>query len=103
MSPCQGWPGEVGFVTEPLRRLPLDPSDTTAFLCGPEPMMRNSAQRAPGKGMAASDIRVSSNATCNAGSAGADTASSVRCCCAATARSSATTLAEPLLRSRSCR
>ena len=33
--PVQGWPGEVGFVTEPLRRIPLRPEDATAFLCGP--------------------------------------------------------------------
>ena len=31
-----GWDGPVGFVTEPLRRLSLDPERTTAFLCGPE-------------------------------------------------------------------
>ena len=42
--PAAGWDGPVGFVTEPLARLPLDPARTTAFLCGPEPMMRFSAQ-----------------------------------------------------------
>jgi NAD(P)H-flavin reductase len=57
--PIQGWPGEVGFVTEPLRRLPLRPQNTTALLCGPEPMMRNGAIELLRKGMAASDIRVS--------------------------------------------
>jgi NAD(P)H-flavin reductase len=57
--PVQGWPGEVGFVTEPLRRLPLRPERTTAFLCGPEPMMRNGARELLRKGMAAGDIRVS--------------------------------------------
>jgi NAD(P)H-flavin reductase len=57
--PVQGWPGEVGFVTEPLRRLPLRPARTTAFLCGPEPMMRNSATELVGKGVAPSSILVS--------------------------------------------
>lgn len=57
--PVQGWPGEVGFVTEPLRRLPVRPENTTAYLCGPEPMMRNSAQALLQKGLAAKDIRVS--------------------------------------------
>lgn len=57
--PVQGWPGEVGFVTEPLRRLPLRPEHTTAFLCGPELMMRNGAIELLRKGMSASDIRVS--------------------------------------------
>jgi NAD(P)H-flavin reductase len=57
--PVQGWPGEVGFVTEPLRRTPIRPENTTAFLCGPEPMMRNGATELLRKGMGASDIRVS--------------------------------------------
>lgn len=57
--PVQGWPGEVGFVTEPLRRLPVRPNRTTAFLCGPEVMMRNGAVELLRKGMAPSDIRVS--------------------------------------------
>ncbi len=57
--PAQGWGGEVGLVTEPLRRLSLEPDRTTAFLCGPEPMMRFSAQALTDKGMADGDIRVS--------------------------------------------
>jgi NAD(P)H-flavin reductase len=57
--PVQGWHGEVGLVTEPLRRLRLHPDRTTAFLCGPEPMMRFSAQGLIDKGVAESDIRVS--------------------------------------------
>jgi NAD(P)H-flavin reductase len=57
--PVQGWPGEVGFVTEPLRTMPLQPERTTAFLCGPEPMMRNGAEELLRKGMAHKDIRVS--------------------------------------------
>jgi NAD(P)H-flavin reductase len=58
-QPATGWDGTVGFVTEPLARLSLDPANTTAFVCGPEPMMRFSAQVLLGKGMAAGDIRVS--------------------------------------------
>lgn len=57
--PVQGWPGEVGFVTAPLRRLPLRPDVTTAFLCGPEVMMRNGAAELIRKGMVRNDIRVS--------------------------------------------
>ena len=57
--PVQGWPGEVGFVTEPLRRMPLRPDRTAAFLCGPEAMMRNGAAELIRKGMRASDIEVS--------------------------------------------
>lgn len=57
--PIQGWPGQTGFVTESLRRLTLRPSRTTAFLCGPELMMRHSARTLLDKGVAAQDIRVS--------------------------------------------
>ena len=57
--PVQGWPGEVGLVTEPLRRLELDPTRTAAFLCGPEPMMRHSAAALLAKGVPAENIRVS--------------------------------------------
>ena len=57
--PVQGWPGETGLVTEPLRRLHLHPDRTTAFLCGPEPMMRFGAQALLAKGLAECDVRVS--------------------------------------------
>ncbi|KKC04724.1 FAD/NAD(P)-binding protein [Mycobacterium nebraskense] len=54
-----GWDGDVGLVTEPLRRLVLDPDRTTAFLCGPEPMLRFGAEALLAKGVAAENIRVS--------------------------------------------
>ena len=57
--PVQGWSGEIGFVTEPLRTLRLQPARTTAFLCGPEAMMRFGAQALLARGVAESDIRVS--------------------------------------------
>jgi NAD(P)H-flavin reductase len=57
--PVQGWRGEVGMVTEPLRRLTLDTDRTTALLCGPEPMLRFGAEALLAKGLAAKDIRVS--------------------------------------------
>lgn len=57
--PIHGWVGETGFVTEPLRRLSLEPRRTTAFLCGPEPMMRFGAAALLEKGVAPEDIRVS--------------------------------------------
>ena len=57
--PADGWAGPVGFVTEPLAGLSLDPARTTAFLCGPEPMMRFCAHTLLGKGIAATDIRIS--------------------------------------------
>jgi NAD(P)H-flavin reductase len=49
----------VGFVTEPLARLDLEPARTTAFLCEPEPMLRFAADVLLGQGTAAGDVRVS--------------------------------------------
>ena len=57
--PVQGWAGETGFVTQPLGSLRLDPDRTTAFLCGPESMMRFGARALLSKGVAAENIRVS--------------------------------------------
>jgi NAD(P)H-flavin reductase len=57
--PVQGWPGEVGFVTAPLRGLAVRPELTTGILCGPEVMMRNGSEELLAKGVSASDIRVS--------------------------------------------
>jgi len=58
-APAPGWSGEVGLVTEPLRRLTLQPARTSAFLCGPEPMLRFGAEALIAKGLAPQDIRVS--------------------------------------------
>lgn len=70
--PAPGWTGPIGFVTEPLAQLNSDPRHTTAFLCGPEPMMRFCAQTLLGKGVAATDIRVSleRNMQCGIGRCG---------------------------------
>lgn len=58
-APTKGWEGEVGLVTGPLSRLELEPARTTAFLCGPEPMLHFGAATLMEKGVAAQDIRVS--------------------------------------------
>lgn len=58
-SPTPGWNGEVGLVTAPLSRLDLNADRTTAFLCGPEPMLRFGAEALAAKGGAAQNIRVS--------------------------------------------
>lgn len=70
--PAPGWTGPIGFVTEPLAQLKPDPGRTMAFLCGPEPMMRFCAQTLLGKGVAATDIRVSleRNMQCGVGRCG---------------------------------
>lgn len=57
--PIQGWPGEIGFVTEPLLALSLRGERTTAFICGPEAMMGSSARVLAAKGLAPEHIRLS--------------------------------------------
>lgn len=70
--PVPGWAGPVGFVTEPLTRLDVDAARTTAFLCGPEPMIRFSADVLLRKGVPAEQIRVSleRNMKCGVGLCG---------------------------------
>lgn len=70
--PATGWRGQVGFVTEPLSRLTLDPQRTTALVCGPEPMMRFCAAVLTGKGVAGRDIHLSleRNMKCGVGLCG---------------------------------
>lgn len=53
------WPGSVGVVTTLLARAGFEPSCTTAFICGPEVMMRHSALELLKRGMAAENIHVS--------------------------------------------
>lgn len=71
-APAIGWDGPIGFVTEPLARLDLDPLRTIAFVCGPEPMMRFSANVLLHKGIPAERIRVSleRNMQCGVGLCG---------------------------------
>ena len=54
-----GWRGRVGLVTGLIEDAVTDPAATTAFVCGPEIMMRLSAQALADAGVPARDIRVS--------------------------------------------
>jgi anaerobic sulfite reductase subunit B len=54
-----GWDGHVGLVTSLIENAIADPTDTVAFVCGPEIMMRLSADMLVHCGVPASDIRVS--------------------------------------------
>lgn len=71
-QPATGWDGQVGFVTEPLGRLEIDAERTTAFVCGPEPMIRFSASVLLAKKMPASGIQISleRNMQCGVGLCG---------------------------------
>ena len=54
-----GWEGRVGLVTGLIEEAVVDPAATAAFVCGPEIMMRLSAQALVDAGVPAADIRVS--------------------------------------------
>jgi NAD(P)H-flavin reductase len=54
-----GWSGRVGLVTGLIPDAVADPAATTAFVCGPEIMMRLSAQALADADVPAADIRVS--------------------------------------------
>lgn len=71
-QPVSGWTGAVGFVTEALHRVPVDPARTTALLCGPEPMMRFCARALTDRGVRPGDIQVSleRNMQCGTGVCG---------------------------------
>lgn len=53
------WTGNVGLITTMLDRESIDAPDTTAFLCGPEVMMRHAARRLEALGVAASRTHLS--------------------------------------------
>jgi NAD(P)H-flavin reductase len=58
-SADRGWRGSVGVVTKLIDRAPFDPARTTAFVCGPEVMMRFSAERLMAGGVPPRDVHVS--------------------------------------------
>ncbi len=67
-----GWLGNVGVVTTLVAASPFRPSGATAFMCGPEVMMRFSARALLDRGIAADRIFLSMerNMKCGAGVCG---------------------------------
>lgn len=53
------WHGRVGLVTNLLGNLDINPSNSLAYICGPEIMMRFSAYGLLDQGLAAEDIHLS--------------------------------------------
>lgn len=70
--PAPGWVGEVGLVTAPLARALGDPAATRAVVCGPEVMIRVTAERLEELGVDAGAIVVSleRNMQCGLGQCG---------------------------------
>jgi anaerobic sulfite reductase subunit B len=54
-----GWRGHVGVVTQLIDQVEVDPAATLALVCGPEVMMRLTAQALCARGIAADRIRLS--------------------------------------------
>jgi NAD(P)H-flavin reductase len=54
-----GWPGRVGLVTALLPLASFEPEQTVAYVCGPELMMRFSAQALVDRGVTANRVSVS--------------------------------------------
>jgi NAD(P)H-flavin reductase len=54
-----GWTGHVGVVTTLLDGLAVEPASTTAFVCGPEVMMRFAARDLTALGVPAGAVQVS--------------------------------------------
>ncbi|MFI6645432.1 FAD/NAD(P)-binding protein [Streptomyces sp. NPDC050504] len=66
------WRGNVGLVTGLIARARFEPGATTAFVCGPEPMIRAAARELAQHGVPAGRIRVSleRNMRCATGTCG---------------------------------
>ena len=57
--PADGWTGHVGLVTTLLPGAGVDPGSAAAFVCGPEVMMRFTAEALIARGVPADRIQVS--------------------------------------------
>jgi NAD(P)H-flavin reductase len=66
------WRGDVGVVTRLIDRAPFDPGITTAYICGPEVMMRFAAESITNCGVDAAEIQLSleRNMHCGVGHCG---------------------------------
>lgn len=66
------WRGSVGVVTKLVRRAPFDPHDAVAMVCGPEVMMRFTAQELEGRGVPRARVHLSMerNMKCGIGQCG---------------------------------
>ncbi|MFE0699658.1 FAD/NAD(P)-binding protein [Streptomyces sp. NPDC058872] len=65
--PDEHWTGEVGVVTTLLDRVPFHPERTTAYLCGPEVMMRVTARDLAHRGVPAAHTFLSLERTMRCG------------------------------------
>jgi NAD(P)H-flavin reductase len=71
-SAVRGWTGRVGVVTKLIPRVPFDPENAVVLTCGPEVMMRFTAQALLARGVPADRIHVTleRNMRCGVGTCG---------------------------------
>lgn len=65
--PHTGWRGYVGFVTDLIDRVKLDPASTAAFVCGPEVMMKVAADKLVKRGVKEDRVFLSLERRCRCG------------------------------------
>ncbi|MFD5393255.1 FAD/NAD(P)-binding protein [Streptomyces sp. NPDC127097] len=65
--PDGAWQGDVGVVTALLDRADFDPDNATAFVCGPEVMIRATARELAHRGLDPDRIRISLERTMHCG------------------------------------
>ncbi|MBL7478417.1 FAD/NAD(P)-binding protein [Legionella bononiensis] len=66
------WPWSVGYVTDMIDKIPLNPEQTVAMMCGPEMMMHTAIRVLTGKGLSEDQIFLSMerNMECGIGQCG---------------------------------
>jgi NAD(P)H-flavin reductase len=71
-SAVRGWSGRVGVVTKLIPRVPFDPENAVVLTCGPEVMMRFTAQALLARGVPPERIHVTleRNMRCGVGTCG---------------------------------
>ncbi|MEX2548749.1 MAG: FAD/NAD(P)-binding protein [Nitriliruptoraceae bacterium] len=71
-SAVRGWGGRVGVVTTLVPRVPFDPENAVAIVCGPEVMMRFTAEALMKRGVPAESVHVTleRNMKCGVGTCG---------------------------------
>ena len=65
--PYVGWDGYVGFVTDLIDRVDLDPRSSVAFVCGPEVMMKVAAAKLVKRGFREDRVFLSLERRCRCG------------------------------------
>ncbi len=71
-DPADPWPGAIGVVTTLLDNACFDPAGATAYVCGPEVMMRATVRALAERGVDLPDVQVSieRSMTCGVGHCG---------------------------------